>query len=482
VAPSSLTSSPEVFQFALEFTPEQRQALKFLSPAHLAFVERACKDPAFLDKEQFKRFEQKHPSVIAAVQAWPTLIGESMVEEMRRISVGLSNAIKRIPHEIFAMDAEAISEFYHLNRDFVRHIILPSITEQALEGAVGRGDYLLAPDKLWCVEYNMSVSLGGVWESTEWDRMVRETPVLADYLRDNNLRIRPRNSLRLLMRHVINEAKRYSRDWDGMVNVAYVGAKTNMEMAYDIPDYKELRIYFQKEYEEVLQEGERGKFILCSFEELWTDGGRIFFSDTPMNVVLEMTTGDVPLHILRCYQRGTFNLHNGPVTYLLCNKMAMALLSEFHDSGIFTEEEDQLVQAHVPWTRKVVPAMADFKGSSVKLPEFILENQRELVLKKTISASGQHVAVGAHTAPEQWDATLKQALADADWIVQECVKYPQLPYQHGTYGCQLHDVVFGLFVFGTEFGGTFMRVLAKNRGGVVNRQRGSTDAIAVEIL
>ncbi len=470
-------------QSRVEFTPEQRQALEYLSPAHAAFVEHACNSADFLDKTQFKSFEEKHCSVHTAVQPWPTLIGESALADMQRITVGLSNALKRIPREIFALDAEAISEFFHLNLDFVRHFIVPSISDQVMDGLIGRGDFLLGPGKLWCVEFNMSVSLGGIWEATAWDRMVRENPLITGYLRANNIRVRPRNSLRLLMRHVVREAKRHLRDWNGVVNVAYVLARTNIEAAKEVAELAELRDFFQQEYQEVLKgTDDRGSFILCSFEDLWTDGGRVFLGDLPINVVLEMTTGDVPLHILRCYQRGAFNLHNGAATYLLCNKLAMALLSEFHDSGVFTEEEAQLIQDHVPWTRKVVDAAADFKGISVTLPEFIRENQRELVLKKGISASGQHVIAGPHCTPEQWESGLKLALDDGDWTVQEYIRYPQLPYQNGTYGYLPHDVVLGLFVFGNEFGGTFVRVLAKDRGGIVNRQRGCSDAIALEIF
>lgn len=475
--------SPLNVQAPVEFTPEQRQALSYLSPAHMAFVEHACNSPAFLDKAQFRSLEEKHCSLLNALQPWPTLIGESAISDMARITTGLSRAIKRIPEEIFALDAEAISEFFHLNLDFVRHFILPSISDQVMDGLIGRGDFLLGAEKLWCVEFNMSVSLGGIWEATKWDRMARSNPLIAGYLRENNLHVRPRNSLRLMMRHVIREAKRYLKDLGGAVNVAYVLAKTNIETVDEVPQRAELRDFFQQEYQEVLKESnDRGEFILCTFEDLWTENGRVFLGDLPINVILEMTTGDVPLHILRCYQRGTVNLHNGAVTYLLCNKMAMALLSEFHDSGIFPEEEAELIRTHVPWTRKVADTATEFKGVSVILPEFMRDNQKELVLKKGLSASGQHVVVGRHSTPEEWEAGLKLAFDEGDWTVQEYIRYPQLPYQDGTYGYCLHDVVFGLFVFGNEFGGEFMRVLAKDRGGIVNRQKGCLDAIALEIF
>src|SRR5262249_48619155 len=158
------------------------------------------------------------------------------------------------------------------------------------------------------------------------------------------------------------------------INVAYVFPKEELEKD---PTSRELRKYFHENYLRVLRESNldvQGECFVCSFDEFKVDDGRAFVGFKRIHVVVECIGGDVPFHVLRCHQRGTLNLHNGPVTYVLCNKLNMALLSEFQGSEIFDEEEQNLIRQHVPWTRKVAGSATDFEQRPVSILDFIREN------------------------------------------------------------------------------------------------------------
>lgn len=464
----------------MEFTYEVNQVLASVSKAQLDFAQYAAAHPDYLDRSQFKALEEKHCAITIPIQSWPTLVGANTLAEMERVSVGLCRLIKRIPDVIFDFDAEAMSEFYHLDLSFIQHFVVPAADDQVFEGAMGRGDFIKTADGLWCIEFNVASNLAGIWEAAVWQQKMMSIPLITDYLGRNNIAVRYRNSFDLQMQHVIQQANKRGLANEEL-NVAYVFLKEELE---NDPAAGDLKKYFHENYVRVLGESgpaRHGTCFICSFDELSVADGCVFAQGKRVHAIVECIGGDVPLHILRCHQLGTLNLHNGPVTYVLCNKLNMALLSEFQNSEIFSEEEQELVRRHIPWTRKVVDSTTDFEGTLVALLDFIRENKDMLVLKKSISRSGEDVVPGHCRTQVEWEKALAWALEENNWIVQKYVPCPPLPYQHGDYGCCPHDVVWGLFVFGEIYGGTFLRVLPKGKGSVVNRPKGAFDAIVLEV-
>jgi len=465
----------------MEFTSELTDVLASISTAHLEFVQHASLHPSYLDRFQFGALEEKHCAITIPIQSWPTLVDGETVAEMERVSVGLCGLIKRIPKVIFNFDAEAMSEFYHLDRTFIEHFVLAAADDQVFAGAMGRGDFIKTADGLWCVEFNLASNLAGIWEATAWQQKMMSIPLITDYLDQKKVLVRYRNSFDLQMRHVIQQVCQSGLATRQEINVAYAFPKEEMEKDPAIP---EMQKYFNENYLRVLREFGpeiHGECFVCSFDEFSVADGHAFVDGKRIHVVVECIGGDVPLHILRCHQRGTLNLHNGPVTYVLCNKLNLALLSELQDSEIFTEEEQNLIRRHVPWTRKVADCASDFEGRSISLLDFIRENKEILVLKKSISRSGEDVVPGSCRTRQEWEKALAWACEENDWIVQRYVPCPPLPYQWGDYGCCPHDVIWGLFVFGETYGGSFLRVLPKGHGSVVNRPKGAFDAIVLEV-
>jgi hypothetical protein len=209
--------------------------------------------------------------------------------------------------------------------------------------------------------------------------------------------------------------------------------------------------------------------------------GKVYVSGTRIHVIVEVSEGLVPLHIMHCHIQGALNIHNGPLTHVLCNKLNMALISTYQDAEVFSKEERELIRRHVPWTRRVANEQTDCEGAEVDIPEFVSRNRDCLVLKKAIGSSGNFVVAGPSKTQAEWDQALRLALEEDDWIVQKFVTCPPVLYQHGASGCCPHNVIWGLFAFGEEYSGAFLRVLPQETGKVVNRQRGSIDGVVLEV-
>jgi hypothetical protein len=77
---------------------------------------------------------------------------------------------------------------------------------------------------------------------------------------------------------------------------------------------------------------------------------------------------------------------------------------------------------------------------------------------------------------------VKRAFREKNWLVQEYVKSYSYLYQEGEYGCAEHIAAWGVFVFGSRFGGLWIRVLpAENKKGVINSGQGAEESVVLEI-
>jgi hypothetical protein len=462
-------------------TPEIAASAERISPAHRRFIEYASTDERCLTRAHFAALAEKHCAVATSVQPWPTLVQGATLEEMARASVGICRVIKKIPEYFFDFDAEAMSDYYHLHADFIRSFVLTAAGREVIKGAFGRGDFVMSLDRLWCVEFNMGTNVGGIWETVGWQQRMTAVPAIAAFLREQGLSARVRNTLALMMRHLVKHAVACLPSVGPALNVGYVITRQALDDATDI---SALQAHFQIEYTRALAReapGTTGAFFMCGFADLRISDGVVRYRDQPIHILVEFTSGDVPTQVLRCFQRGEMTLHNGPVSYLLCNKLNLAILSEFGDCGLFSDEEQALIQRHVPWTRKLTTSDAEYEGETVHLPAFAREMREQLVLKRSISSSGHDVFVGANTSQDEWETALRTAVEQRDWIVQRYV--PPLPslYQDGDVGCGAHDVIWGLFVIDDEYAGAFLRMLPTRRGGIVNRSRGSLDGVVLEV-
>jgi len=439
------------------------------------FYDYARENPAVLEASNYVGLENNDP--LHRLQPWPTFISAAVKEEFQRCSVGLFHLLRSLPARIFNNDPQKISDYFEIPIQLAR-LQLSNVSAVHLDNLLGRGDFLSSPTGLKCIEYNVSASLGGL-QVPMWEALVHKTPVLTRFFSRENVGIRNRNMLRVLLEHIISAGGAEAEDTATAVNTLLVAVgvednSSNSDLAYLKHLYREVTAHMPGNL--------HGDIFMCDFKHLEITDGCVFYKGKKIHIMVELNNGIVSPEVLDVFKAGNIRLMNGPITALLSNKLNMALLSDprYHDS--FSASEIQLMEDCVPWSRKLVPGTTSFHGKQVGLAECVLQQREQMVLKPAIGYGGTGVYIGRFTSETQWRRLVDEALKSRNWLVQERCETVTGLYQAGDNGCQLHDLVWGFFVMGDSYAGAWARVMpAENSKGVVNCHQGARISIIFEV-
>jgi uncharacterized circularly permuted ATP-grasp superfamily protein len=196
-----------------------------------------------------------------------------------------------------------------------------------------------------------------------------------------------------------------------------------------------------------------------------------------------MYHGVVPHGILKVFKSGNISIFNGPISNLLSNKLTLAVLSDYEAVDTYTDEEKKIIDTYVPWTRKISPGGTTYGKEKIDdLEDFIFSNREKLVIKPGAGLGGEGVCIGRKSSEEKWEKVLKTAVREKKWLVQELVESSPGLYQCGENGYDLHDTVWGFFIFGSRYSGAWARVMPqKSNKGVINCHQGATVSIIFEV-
>jgi glutathionylspermidine synthase-like protein len=145
--------------------------------------------------------------------------------------------------------------------------------------------------------------------------------------------------------------------------------------------------------------------------------------------------------------------------WILTDKAILAVLSDDRFAGNFTPAEQELIKAHVPWTRFVRDrSTTDKEGRRVDLLSYAVAKRDELVLKPSNATRGEGVKIGRLTEPNEWADGLRHAAGAEPHVLQEYIPAPRLNALNPGSG-KLESMLFGLdaFVFGGHFAGFHAR-------------------------
>jgi uncharacterized circularly permuted ATP-grasp superfamily protein len=112
---------------------------------------------------------------------------------------------------------------------------------------------------------------------------------------------------------------------------------------------------------------------------------------------------------------------------LMHKKASLALLSDERNAHLFSAEEAEAIQAHIPWTRVVEERRTRFNGEEVDLPRFIRDNRERLVLKPNDEYGGKGIVLGWEATDAEWEAGLAAA-QEEPYIVQDRITLPKEAY------------------------------------------------------
>ena len=460
----------------MEITKEIKKTKKRLSKANANFYEFAEQNPDALKASSFKLLDLNDELFV--LQPWPTFINQHIKNKMKEASIKIFNLIKSIPKRIFANDPYKINQFFEIPVDIVK-FQLDGANEKHIENLLARGDFILSPIGLKCLEYNVSANLGG-WELPIWESLYLKTPTISKFLREYGLKITNKNLISNLFDHLITVALDKSYNYDTEINIA-LGIPSRSQ-----GNYKEVELYMNKLYRKNLQLRDnklRGKIIICDLNHLNIIDDFIFYKDLRIHSIIEMHHGLITLEIMQAFKSGNVFLYNGPITGLLSNKLNLALLSEYEDSDNFNLEEREVIKKYIPWTRKIASCKTNYGTVKIKLEDFILSNKDKLVIKSAQGYGGKGIYVGRYISQKKWEGLVKASIKEKNFLVQEYIESSPYLYQTGENGCAVHDAVWGFFVLGSQYGGGWVRVFPKeNSKGIINCHQGATVSVIFEVM
>jgi hypothetical protein len=444
-----------------------------LPRAHARFLEFVERNPECLTPASFSVLRQKDGVMRHPMQGWPFFIGKRQIAALGRAAVQVARIAASIPRRVFELDAGRMAEFYRLPRELVGLTASLMAKGDTIDGAIGRGDFILAPSGLKCCEANMAGNLGGN-ELGDWTERYLREPLVRRFLAGEGLTGSYTDPPRVLFHHILDEAEDRGLPADGRLNVALLVA----------PSTPEWRRHFERIWHSVLADRGgvvQGDLTVCGDAELRERGGLLFHGDLRIDVVVDASFGTVGRQVFVALQGGTVRAYNGPASVMLSDKLNLALASELEGSGLFTDEERRVIRDHLPWTRRVEDGFVDFAGERVYLPDLLADGRERLVLKHSLSSQGSDVHAGAYTPPARWDELIRAALGDGLWIVQEFMPPTHVPFLLPEGGAAEHDVVWGLYIIGERYGGGFLRVQPAGRAGVINSARGALCTPLIEV-
>jgi hypothetical protein len=159
--------------------------------------------------------------------------------------------------------------------------------------------------------------------------------------------------------------------------------------------------------------------------------GKLWLGGEPISLVYRrvllhelLEKADEAADLLRAYRDGAVCVVNSPRSKLLHKKAIFALLAEGVLGLELSDDEHDLLERSLPWTRLVEDGRTTYENDDVDLVPFILERRESLALKPVDDYGGKGVVLGWESTPDGWEQAIERAL-QLEYVVQERVPMPQ---------------------------------------------------------
>lgn len=174
--------------------------------------------------------------------------------------------------------------------------------------------------------------------------------------------------------------------------------------------------------------------VIADPREVEYRGGRLYADGHPVDLIYKrvliselVERGGMDHPVVRAVREGAVCMVNPFRCKILHKKASLAVLTDERNAEMFGEEEQDAIAAHIPWSRVVEERRTTFRGKEIDLIPFIRDGREHLVLKPNDEYGGTGIVLGWEADAEQWEAALRQALAEP-YIVQDRIDIPSEPY------------------------------------------------------
>jgi len=162
---------------------------------------------------------------------------------------------------------------------------------------------------------------------------------------------------------------------------------------------------------------------------------------------------DMENYLTACKKQLVCQVNSFQARFITESKLCLAYLSDPLFKHHFTNDERELIQRHIPWSRKLSNGKVEFNNQNLELKELAIKYQDRFVIKTAYDIRGEGVIIGKSVDSDQWKQSLEKYW-DEPFILQEFIAAPEIDVPVD------EDKLFApkkfstdLFVFGGRFQG-----------------------------
>ena len=251
----------------------------------------------------------------------------------------------------------------------------------------------------------------------------------------------------------------------------------------EVPSYSEFVLFAEYFKSQGLE------CIITDPREVEYRDGRLVAGDFPITLIYKrvliselIERGGLDQPVMRAVRDGAVCMVNPFRCKILHKKASLAVLSDERNASLFNAEEQEAINAHIPWTCRVEERHASFHGRTIDVIPHILEHREDFVLKPNDEYGGKGIVLGWETDSTGWAQALQNALAEP-YVVQERVAIPSEPYPSLADGhVQMIDRMLDtnpLVFYGDYVDGCLSRLSAE---ALLNVSAGTGSAVATFIV
>ena len=243
-------------------------------------------------------------------------------------------------------------------------------------------------------------------------------PVMREFLRSYEMRPLP---ARHSVLHALVDAY---QQWAGRREAPRIAILDWRE----VPSYSEFRMFAEYFKLQGLE------CIIADPREVEYRNGQLVAGDFHITLIYKrvliselVARGGLDHPVVRAVLEGAVCMVNPFRCKILHKKASLAVLSDERNADLFTPEEQEAIEAHIPWTCRVEERQARYRGQTIDLIPYIFEHRENFVLKPNDEYGGKGIVLGWQTDSTSWAQAIQAALTEP-YIVQERVAIPSELY------------------------------------------------------
>ncbi|WP_257150930.1 hypothetical protein [Bacillus toyonensis] len=226
------------------------------------------------------------------------------------------------------------------------------------------------------------------------------------------------------------------------------------------------------------------KAVICHQENIEIRDGNLFTQGEKIDILFRLfLLGDIKgdkgeiKRILELCHLDNLIIINGIHTDLYSNKGNFAYLSDLEYQYMFNEEEKQVINRCIPWSRFLEKdKLVNYEGEDYLLHNLLINKKDAFVLKPLRGYVGDGVVIGKGMNQNTWELQLANIFqSNRKYLVQERVESPKIlmPYVEDDNVSYLDtEINYATYIFNNEYSGTLIRGISKDKNTVNNIAHG----------